>query len=77
MCFYSEFFFLLLETTTEISCKPFLFNFFSSQQYKEFFRVMETYFESNAIHSDEWKRIFFLVFFYSGHIFASKSHYSN
>ena len=61
-------FFLLLENITEIRCKPVFFGFFSSQQWKYFFWLVKADFPSNAIYSDEWKGIFFLVFSYSEQI---------
>ena len=61
-------FFLLLESITEIRCKLVFFYFFSSQQWKQFFWLVETDFLSNTIHSDEWKRIFVEVLFSSEQI---------
>ena len=61
-------FLLLLESIPEIRCKLVFFEFFSSQQWKQFLWLVETDFLSNAIHSDDWKRIFFLVLFYSEQI---------
>ena len=58
-------FFLLLESITEIRRKPVFFDLFSSEQWKQFFRLLETNFLSNAIYFDEWKRMFCLVLFNS------------
>ena len=50
--------FLLLENFTEIRCKLVFLGILSSQEWKRFFRLVETNFLSKAIHSDGWKRIF-------------------
>ena len=43
---------LLLERITKIRCKPVFFNFFSSQQWQQSFRLLKTDFLLNAIYSD-------------------------
>ena len=60
-------FFLLLESITEIKCKPvFFFSIFSVPN--SFFRLLKIDFLLNAIHSDELEWIFCLMFFYSEQI---------
>ena len=43
-----EAFFLLVNTIVEIRCKPIFFDFFCSKKRKQFFRLVETDYLSNA-----------------------------
>ena len=61
-------FFLSLERITEIKCKPVFIDFLVSNSGGSFSGWFKRKFVSNAIHSDKWKRIFCLVFFYSEQI---------
>ena len=66
-------FFLLVDTIykTKLLVETIFLNFCRfSVSGSSFFRLMKTDFLLNAIHSNEWKRIFFIVFFYSEQILS-------
>ena len=70
--FYSKPYFWLLDSITEIRCKPVFFYFLIGTVEVIFFGYWKRLFVSNAIHSDESTQIFFLVF-----TWCQLNHYSN
>ena len=65
LCAFIRNFFLLVDTMLEIRCKLIFFDFFYSLTAEDVFPASVDGFFYRMLHSGEWKRIVWLVFFYS------------